>query len=96
MRFGQYYNYYLSLHKNYYTRLLHCFGNIVTLCFIACVFMEKANLWWLLLSPFIIYPFAWAGHFLYENNKPAAFRAPIRAKICDWLMMWDMLRGKLK
>ena len=96
MRFRQYYNYYLTLHKNPNTRLLHFLGNIVTLCFIACVFLKEASLWWLVLSPFIIYPFAWFGHYSYEGNKPAAFRAPIRAKICDWLMMWDMLRGKLK
>ena len=96
MNFGQYYNYYLTLNENPKTRLLHCLGNIATLCFIVCVFLKEASLWWLLLSPFIVYPFAWSGHRFCEGNTPAAFKAPIKAKLCDWRMMWDMMRGKLK
>jgi hypothetical protein len=50
----------------------------------------------LLLVPFIVYPFAWSGHFFFEKNKPAAFKHPVKAKICDWIMLFDIIRGKIK
>jgi len=43
-----------------------------------------------------VYPFAWSGHFFFEKNKPAAWSTPLKAKACDWKMMWDMLRGRIK
>jgi hypothetical protein len=49
----------------------------------------------LLLTPFIVYPFAWSGHYFFEKNQPAAFKDPIKAKISDWMMLWDILRGKV-
>jgi len=53
---------------------------------------------WILLifTPFIIYPFAWSGHFFFEKNKPAAFSNPLWAKACDWLMMRDILLNNLE
>lgn len=50
----------------------------------------------MLAAPFIVYPFAWFGHFYYEKNKPAAFSDPIKSKICDWLMFKDIITGKIK
>lgn len=53
--------------------------------------------WPLLLAvPFIVYPFAWAGHIFFEKNKPAAWSKPLWAKACDWLMLKDTLTGKLE
>ena len=49
----------------------------------------------LLLLPFVVYPFAWSGHFLFEHNKPAAFKNPWLAKLSDWRMLFDILRGKI-
>ena len=51
--------------------------------------------WLLILTPFIVYPFAWSGHYFFEKNKPAAFKDPIKAKISDWIMLWDILRGRV-
>ena len=53
---------------------------------------------WLLLlaAPFIVYPFAWSGHYFFEKNEPAAFSAPVKAKISDWMMFRDILLGRLK
>jgi hypothetical protein len=95
MRFKTYYNHYLALHTRLITRLLHCAGNIATIAFIIGVFMQDLSWWWLLLTPFVVYPFAWTGHFFFERNEPAAFKDPLLAKLSDWRMMWDMLRGKL-
>tara|TARA_B100000287_G_scaffold435487_2_gene504048 strand:- start:238 stop:375 length:138 start_codon:yes stop_codon:yes gene_type:complete len=44
----------------------------------------------------VIYPFAWTGHFFFEKNEPAAFKAPLKAKICDWLMFKDIILGRIK
>jgi len=94
MTFKEYYKYYLTLHQNKWNRRLHALGQITTLLFIAVAIQEQQ--WFLLLwSPFIIYPFAWSGHFFFEKNKPAAWSKPLWAKACDWLMLRDIILRKL-
>lgn len=69
-------------------------GQISTLLWIfSCVFFKSWFL--LLLSPFVVYPFAWTGHFLFEKNEPAAWKNPILAKVSDWVMFKDILTGKI-
>jgi len=91
----EYYKYYLSLHQNKYCRRLHFIGQCVTIVYTMLVFMSSS---WLMLAlaPFVIYPFAWSGHYFYEKNAPAAFSSPIKAKISDWIMFKDILLGRLK
>tara|TARA_R100000742_G_C4209238_1_gene36088 strand:- start:89 stop:391 length:303 start_codon:yes stop_codon:yes gene_type:complete len=93
--FKEYYEYYLTLHQNKWTRRLHALGQIATILFVASVFVHKV---WplLLLTPFIVYPFAWAAHFFIEKNEPAAFSRPLWAKACDWVMLKDMITGKIE
>ena len=70
-------------------------GQILTIFFVGLVI--HFELWLLLaLSPFIVYPFAWSGHYLFEKNEPAAFHNPIYAKLSDWLMFRDIILGRLK
>ena len=93
--FEEYYKYYLTLHQNKWTRRLHALGQLTTIAFI--IFVISYHLWPLLiLSPFVVYPFAWSGHFFFEKNKPAAFSRPLWAKACDWVMLKDMIAGKLE
>tara|TARA_Y100001963_G_scaffold131030_1_gene187896 strand:+ start:181 stop:489 length:309 start_codon:yes stop_codon:yes gene_type:complete len=89
-----YYKYYLNLHTNPKCRLLHFIGQIVTIIFTIDVLY---NGWWYLIPviPFVVYPFAWSGHYFFEGNKPAAFSNPLYAKISDWLMFRDIILGKL-
>jgi hypothetical protein len=95
MTFKEYYQHYLSLHQNPWTRRLHVLGQFITLAFIGVIGYN--SLWpWLLATPFVIYPFAWTGHFLFEKNQPAAFSHPFWAKACDWVMLKDILTGKLE
>jgi len=56
------------------------------------------NSHWLLipLIPFVVYPFAWSGHYFFEKNRPAAFGNPLWAKACDWIMLKDILTGRLR
>ena len=95
MKLNEYYKYYLTLHCNPKTRLLHFIGQIVTIIFTIDVLYSG---WWYLIPiiPFVVYPFAWAGHLFFENNKPAAFSKPLYAKMSDWLMFRDIILGRLK
>jgi len=95
MTFNEYYQHYLSLHQNKWCRRMHVLGNIVTLVFLGAVIYYKVWLM-LLVVPYVVYPFAWAGHLLFEKNEPAAWHNPFKAKVSDWRMMWDILRGKIK
>lgn len=95
MTFDEYYKKYLTYHTKLGTRLMHVAGNLATATFIAGIFFYNLSLWWLLLSPFIIYVFAWPSHWWIEGNRPAAFKNPIKAKMADWRMMFDMIRGTI-
>jgi len=95
MEFKKYYEYYLTLHQNKWNRRLHALGQLTTLLFV--VFSVQGQQWFLLLwAPFIIYPFAWSGHFFFEKNKPAAWSKPLWAKACDWVMLKDMIIGRVE
>tara|TARA_X000001036_G_scaffold226751_1_gene212085 strand:- start:172 stop:465 length:294 start_codon:yes stop_codon:yes gene_type:complete len=94
MNLNQYYEHYVTLHQNPKCRLLHFLGQIVTILFLIFIIYKK---FWLmfLIVPFIVYPFAWSGHYFFEKNKPAAFNNPIYAKISDWIMFKEILLGRL-
>ena len=95
MTFKEYYTHYLTLHQNKDNRRLHVIGQIATLAVFSYTLLSQS---WLLLIvvPFITYPFAWTGHIYFEKNQPAAWSNPLWAKICDWVMLKDILTGKLK
>ena len=91
----EYYKQYLSLHTNKKCRLLHFIGQLVT---IAITIWILSNWHWYLIPiiPFVVYPFAWTGHYVFEKNEPAAFHDPVKAKIADWMMFRDILLGRVK
>ena len=101
MDLKEYYQYYLTLHQNKKNRALHFLGQCATITYVTTVVYHQA---WLLLlvAPFIVYPFAWSGHRIFEKNKPLALegvkdggKTTLKAKACDWLMFFNILRGKL-
>ena len=93
--FSEYYQYYLTLHQNKWCRRLHVLGQCVTLIYVIALFITK--LWPLLIfTPFVVYPFAWSGHYFFEKNKPAAFSRPLWAKACDWVMLKEILLGRIE
>jgi len=95
MTFSEYYQHYLTLHQNKWTRRLHVLGQIATVTFVS--YAISSGSWLLLLAtPFVVYPFAWCGHFIFEKNTPAAFSRPIWAKACDWVMLKDIITGKIE
>jgi hypothetical protein len=54
------------------------------------------------MSVFFGYFFAWLGHFVFEKNRPATFKYPLKSLASDFIMFWEMLtfeipfKGKLK
>jgi len=89
-----YYKKYLKLHKNTNCIRLHFIGQCITII-LTILILRYRILYLIPIIPFIIYPFAWTGHYLFEKNEPAAFHDPLKAKLADWMMFWDILRGKI-
>lgn len=101
MTFKDYYKVYLTLHQNKWNRRLHFVGQLMTIfyflgCFYLVFYKSLFFIPLLIALPVIVYPFAWSGHFFIEKNKPAAFKNPIWAKACDWIMFKDIILGKIK
>ncbi|MAH43774.1 hypothetical protein CL614_08720 [archaeon] len=95
MTFNEYYEYYLTLHQNKMCRRLHVVGQLVTI--LTLIYALSFQAWFLLLCvPFVVYLFAWSGHFFFEKNTPAAFSKPIWAKASDWIMLKDWLLGNIE
>ena len=95
MKFNEYYRHYMNLHKNKWNRRLHVIGQISTISFVIfCISLQYYIL--LFFTPFIVYPFAWSGHYFFEKNKPAAFSEPIKAKMADWVMFKDWILGRIE
>ena len=93
--FSEYYKYYLTLHQNKVCRRLHVAGQLTTISLLS--YAIYSQIWLLLLLvPFVVYPFAWSGHFFFEKNKPAAWSNPLWAKASDWLMLRDWILGRIE
>jgi hypothetical protein len=93
--FRDFYPFYLSEHRNVVSRRLHFAGSTgVIACVVAGI--VTGNAWWFLGAVFCGYGFAWVGHFFFEHNRPATFKHPIYSLMGDWVMYFDILRGKVR
>jgi hypothetical protein len=93
--FREFYPFYLGEHSDRRCRQLHFIGSTLVLVVIALALFTGR--WaWLWLVPVAGYGFAWVGHFAFEKNRPATFRHPLYSLMGDWVMYWDVLRGKVK
>ena len=91
----EFYPYYLTEHQNPTSRLLHFIGTGLVLVVLGAA-LVLAQYAWLAAIPVIGYGFAWVGHFFYEKNKPATFTYPLYSLASDFLLFFDLLRGKEK
>jgi len=93
--FREFYPYYLSEHSNPMCRRMHFAGSSLVIV-IVLVAMVSGNAGWLWLAPIAGYGFAWIGHYAYEKNRPATFSHPLYSLMGDWVMYWQVLRGKVR
>jgi hypothetical protein len=93
--FREFYPFYLSEHSDRNCRRLHFVGSTLVLAVVA-VAAATRDARWLLLAPVFGYGFAWVGHFAFEKNRPATFKQPLYSLAGDWVMYWDILRGRVR
>ncbi|MGH8172615.1 MAG: Mpo1-like protein [Rhodanobacteraceae bacterium] len=93
--FRDFYPYYLSEHRNRTCRRLHFVGTLLVIVIIFAAIVKR-DARWLLLAPLAGYGFAWIGHFFFEKNRPATFTHPLYSFAGDWVMFWDVLRGRVR
>jgi hypothetical protein len=91
----EFYPYYLSEHQHPTSRLLHFVGTGLVLVVLGLA-IALENYSWLAGIPVLGYGFAWVGHFFFEKNKPATFTYPFYSLASDFLLFFDLLRGKEK
>jgi hypothetical protein len=90
----KFYHFYLSQHENKICRRLHFAGTLSAIICLCIIIVTKQ--WSFLIMPFVFgYLPAWVGHFFFEHNKPATFKHPIKSLYCDFLMFYDIARGKI-
>lgn len=93
--FQEFYPFYLSQHADLVCRRLHVLGSLLVLLALAAVVVSRQ--WVFLLGvPVIGYAFAWVGHFVFEKNRPATFSHPIYSFMGDWVMLYQVLTGKVR
>lgn len=94
MTFSEFYIFYLSQHLNKACRTFHFIGT--TLVFMTVFTAIVTKQWmFLILCPVFGYGFSWVGHFMYERNKPAAFKYPLYSLISDFVMYGHILTNRL-
>lgn len=91
----EFYPYYLKEHQHPTSRLLHFIGTGLVILILFSALVSNQYLY-LILIPFIGYGFAWVGHFFFEKNKPATFKYPLYSLASDFILFFDILKGKEK
>jgi hypothetical protein len=92
--FREFYPFYLSEHSNRTCRRLHFVGSTLALLCLAMLFVSGRPQY-LLYGILCGYAFAWVGHFIFEENKPASFKRPLYSLMGDWVMYGQIWRGKI-
>jgi hypothetical protein len=92
--FREFYPYYLEQHSNGACRRLHLLGTVLALLLAAAALLSGH---WvaLLLVPLAGYLPAWCGHFFFQGNSPATFRHPLYSLRGDFLMLGEVLAGRV-
>jgi len=86
--YEEFWPYYVSEHQDKTCRRLHFIGTSLVLA------MAPNPLLWPAL-PVAGYGFAWAGHFMFEKNKPATFQYPLWSLRADFRMWKKTITGEM-
>jgi hypothetical protein len=91
---SEFYPFYLSEHRNGMCRFFHLIGSVsVIAVFAVGIAVGNPHIFWLALLTG--YGCAWIGHFGFEKNMPATFDNPGYSLASDWIMMKDILIGRI-
>ena len=93
--FKEFYPFYLSEHSKKSTKILHMIGSILVI-YILLYSINNQDWSKIYYLPIAGYGFEWTGHFFFEKNKPATFKYPLYSFIGDWIMLKDIIIGKVK
>lgn len=90
----EFYPYYLTEHSDPTCRMFHYVGTTLMLATLIWCIVDFA--WWKILLMFVWgYGFAWAGHFIFEKNKPATFQYPFYSLASDFIMYFHFWSGQV-
>jgi hypothetical protein len=94
MTYPEFWRVYLAAHADPRTRLLHYLGTLFGVA--ALVAAGATQDWrWLLAAPVLGYAFAWVGHLVFEQNRPATFGHPGWSLISDFRMLYLFVSRRL-
>ncbi len=92
--FAAFWPHYLAAHADPRTRALHYAGTGCALALVAWAVLAAD--YWLLLAALVVgYGPAWAGHVVFERNRPATFSHPWWSLIGDLRMFFLAATGRL-
>ena len=92
--FKEFFPVYLREHSDRTNRRLHFIGSTMGLVWFLLSIVFGAPLY--ILGGLVNgYAFAWVGHFFFERNKPATFKAPLWSFMGDWVMWSKILTGEI-
>jgi hypothetical protein len=91
--YEEFWPFYVSQHRDPVCRALHFTGTTLVYACLAGAWLRWPTL---LLAPVFGYGFAWAGHFLFEKNRPATFTYPLWSLRADFRMHRLMALGRMK
>lgn len=93
LTWSEFWPFYLREHNNRANRITHFVGTTIALGFLiaAAVLREP---WFLLAGLVSGYAFAWFGHAVFQKNRPATFRYPIKSFASDWRLWLVTLIGR--
>jgi hypothetical protein len=92
--YREFWHRYLRAHRDPRTRGLHYLGTSGAVVALATAVATRD--WrWLIAAPAIGYGAAWAGHLVFEHNRPETFGHPFWSLASDFRMLGLFLAGRL-
>ncbi len=88
-----FWDFYLYEHRDSRNRAFHVTGTTLGLLWLVPTILVSP--WFLVAGLANGYLFAWIGHFIFEKNRPATFRYPIRSLASDFILWWRTVTGRI-